>query len=72
MNFHLASSVAPGTRLVVAMAPGFTIDEARPPGGEQPVALGREQAREALQVSLRGCDELLIEEEWLRKLARAA
>jgi tyrosyl-tRNA synthetase len=29
------------------------------------------QAREALKISLRGCDELLIEEEWLRKLARS-
>jgi tyrosyl-tRNA synthetase len=30
-----------------------------------------EQAREALRISLRGCDELLIEQEWLRKLARS-
>ena len=29
------------------------------------------QARDALKISLRGCDELLIEEEWLRKLARS-
>jgi tyrosyl-tRNA synthetase len=29
------------------------------------------QAREALKVSLRGCDELLIEQEWLHKLARS-
>jgi tyrosyl-tRNA synthetase len=27
--------------------------------------------REAMAVSLRGCDELLPESEWLRKLARA-
>ncbi|MEI8303528.1 MAG: tyrosine--tRNA ligase [Burkholderiales bacterium] len=30
-----------------------------------------EQARDALRISLRGCDELLIEQEWLRKLARS-
>ncbi len=30
-----------------------------------------DQAREALAISLRGCDELLVEEEWLRKLARS-
>jgi hypothetical protein len=28
--------------------------------------------RHALQVSLRGCDELLIEAEWMNKLARSA
>ena len=36
--------------------------------GNSPISA---QAREALKVSLRGCDELLIEEEWLRKLARS-
>jgi len=36
--------------------------------GNSPISA---QAREALRVSLRGCDELLIEEEWLRKLARS-
>ena len=30
MNFHLASAVAPGTRLVVAIAPEFTIGFVRP------------------------------------------
>src|SRR5215475_13776436 len=30
MNFHLASTVVPGTRLVVAMAPAFTIGLVRP------------------------------------------
>ena len=30
MNFHFASRVAPGTRLVVAIAPEFTIGFVRP------------------------------------------
>ena len=32
MNFHLALRVAPGTRLVVAIAPEFTIGFVRPSG----------------------------------------
>ena len=32
MNFHFASAVAPGTRLVVAIAPAFTIGFVRPSG----------------------------------------
>ena len=32
MNFHLASTVAPGTRLVVAIAPALTIGFVRPLG----------------------------------------
>ena len=32
MNCHLASAVAPGTRLVVAIAPAFTIGFVRPSG----------------------------------------
>ena len=32
MNFHLAVVVSPGTRLVVAIAPAFTIEFVRPSG----------------------------------------
>ena len=38
------------------------------PGAVHPVT---DRVREALAVSLRGCDELLPEADWLRKLARA-
>ncbi len=41
---------------------------ASPGGAAWPVT---DRAREALAISLRGCDELLIESEWLAKLARS-
>ncbi|KAA0215263.1 MAG: tyrosine--tRNA ligase [Lautropia sp.] len=50
---------------------------AAPAAGPVPVSPGgaawpvTDRAREALAVSLRGCDELLIESEWLAKLARS-
>ena len=41
---------------------------ATPPPPEHPIT---DRVREALQVSLRGCDELLPEADWLKKLARS-
>ncbi|SDP26286.1 tyrosyl-tRNA synthetase [Rhodoferax sp. OV413] len=38
------------------------------PGGSFPVT---DRVREALAVSLRGCDELIPQEDWLKKLARS-
>ena len=38
---------------------------------EAPLPAPSERLREALAVSLRGCDELLPETEWLKKLARS-
>src|SRR5512143_4013188 len=39
-----------------------------PPGLAHPVS---DRAREALDISLRGCDELLPQAEWLAKLAKS-
>jgi tyrosyl-tRNA synthetase len=41
---------------------------ATPPSPEFPIT---DRAREALRISLRGCDELLPEADWLKKLARS-
>jgi len=41
---------------------------ATPAASEHPIT---DRVREALQVSLRGCDELLPEADWLKKLARS-
>ena len=49
----------------IAISPPMT---ATPPPPEHPIT---DRVREALQVSLRGCDELLPEADWLRKLARS-
>src|SRR5690606_27612888 len=38
------------------------------PGAAWPVT---DRTREALAISLRGCDELLVESDWLAKLARS-
>ncbi|MCC7060234.1 MAG: tyrosine--tRNA ligase [Burkholderiaceae bacterium] len=38
---------------------------------EPPAAPVSDRAREALAISLRGCEELLVESEWLDKLARS-
>ncbi|MCL4744825.1 MAG: tyrosine--tRNA ligase [Burkholderiaceae bacterium] len=46
-------------------------DNPRTEGSARTAPAASESAREALAVSLRGCDELLIESEWLAKLARS-
>ena len=40
-------------------------------GTSDPAAAISDSAREALATTLRGCDELLIESDWLAKLARS-
>ena len=77
MNFHLASMVAPGTRLVVAIAPAFTIGLVRPsavrsmPATElnaKPVALAPSFSRalsapicSQISANRNGFDTLMIE-----------
>ena len=39
-----------------------------PPSSAHPIT---DRVREALQISLRGCDELLPEADWLKKLMRS-
>ena len=40
-------------------------------GGKAPTRPVSERVREALAITLRGCEELLVESEWLAKLARS-
>ncbi|OJX06183.1 MAG: tyrosine--tRNA ligase [Burkholderiales bacterium 70-64] len=40
-------------------------------GGKAPTGAVSERIREALAITLRGCEELLVESEWLAKLARS-
>jgi hypothetical protein len=80
MNCHFSSAVAPGTRLVVAMAPAFTIGLVRPSGlcstaaselNGRPVALAPIFLRASsgpicshTRANTNGFDTLMIEKSW--------
>src|SRR5262249_47421815 len=80
INFHLASRVAPGTRLVVAIAPAFTMGLVRPsdvrsmPATElnaKPVAFAPSFLRASsapsswqINANRNGFDTLMIENSW--------
>src|SRR5205814_1046859 len=63
-----ARSMAAAKRGLARRQPFACPMTATPAASEHPIT---DRVREALQVSLRGCDELLPESDWLKKLARS-